>query len=381
MELFGASSADFWNSSPVVEEIIVKIASSAVQLDASHVSQQKHELHERLRAWNGNRRPDFEGTQRRASAALTPSRTLPNPVELSDAGKAAQSSEANAIEQGIKAAENDPMLRLIRAMIAILTGKEVIVFDSSELASNGPVENVPTQPQTPQAPTPQQPAGYGVEYDRHESYSEYEETRFQATGIVRTRDGQEISFNLALSMTRSYHEESDVSIRLGDARKKQDPLVLNFNGTAAQLTSQRFKFDLNSDGTAEDINFVTGGSGFLALDRNGDGKINNGSELFGATSGNGFAELAVLDTDNNGWIDENDAAYSQLRVWTKDASGKDQLSTLKQANVGALNLAHVATPFDLKDAGNALQGQIRSSGVFLTEDAKVGTIQQIDLTV
>ena len=109
-------------------------------------------------------------------------------------------------------------------------------------------------------------------------------------------------------------------------------------------------------------------------------RINNGSELFGATSGNGFAELAVLDTDNNGWIDENDAAYWQLRVWTKDASGKDQLSTLKQANVGALNLAHVATPFDLKDAGNALQGQIRSSGVFLTEDAKVGTIQQIDLT-
>ena len=38
----------------------------------------------------------------------------------------------------------------------------------------------------------------------------------------------------------------------------------------------------------------------------------------------------------------------QLRVWTKDAAGKDQLATLKQANVGALSLASVDTPFDLK---------------------------------
>lgn len=49
------------------------------------------------------------------------------------------------------------------------------------------------------------------------------------------------------------------------------------------MTSQRFKFDLNADGQNEDINFATNGSGYLALDRNGDGRINNGSELFGAS--------------------------------------------------------------------------------------------------
>ena len=182
-------------------------------------------------------------------------------------------------------------------------------------------------------------------------------------------------------MTRSYHEESSVSIRAGDARMKQDPLVLNFGGTATQLTSQRFKFDLNTDGKTEDINFVAGGSGFLALDRNGDGKINNGSELFGARSGNGFAELAALDTDHNGWIDENDAAYKQLRVWTRDNTGKDQLASLHEANVGALSLGRVDTPFALKDNSNALQGQIRSTGIFLQEDGKAGTMQQVDLTV
>lgn len=64
-----------------------------------------------------------------------------------------------------------------------------------------------------------------------------------------------------------------------------------------------------------------------------------------------------------------------------DSAGNDQLSTLKQANVGAINLSSVATPFDLKDSSNALLGQIRSSSVYLTDDGKAGTVQQVDLTV
>ena len=355
----------------------MKIASSELQLDASHAKTQRHEIRESLRAWIGNR-PDFEGQQgRTAPAAET--------VHISEAGKAAQSSEASAIQDRVDAVNNDPMLRLIRAMIAMLTGKDVKVFDASELQVDNPAPAVADPNQSSQAPeaapAQQQPAGYGVEYDRHESYSESEATSFAASGVVRTADGQEISFSLSLSMTRSYHEESDVSIRLGDARQKKDPLVINFDGNAVQLTSQRFKFDLNSDGKTEDINFVAGGSGFLALDKNGDGKINNGAELFGAQSGNGFAELSGYDSDRNGWIDENDAAYAQLRVWTKDSAGKDLLTTLKQANVGAINLSSVATPFDLKDSSNALLGQIRSSSVYLTDDGKAGTVQQVDLTV
>ena len=358
----------------------MKIANSAVQMDSSHTSLQKHELKESLRIWSGDRRPDFEGTQGSLERGLLPS----TPVRLSDAGKSAQLSEASAIQDGIDAAENDPVLRMIRAMIAMLTGHEVKVFDARELQSNTPVSNVPDPNQVQQGvqePLQQQPVGYGIEYDRHESYTESEQTQFQAKGVIRTSDGNEISFSLSLSMTRSYHEESDTSIRLGDARKTQDPLVINFNGTAAQLTSQRFMFDLNSDGQSENINFVTNGSGFLALDRNGDGKINDGSELFGAKTGDGFTELALLDSDRNGWIDENDAAYEMLSVWTKDSSGQDKLSTLKEVKVGAINLARIATPFNIKDTSNALQGQIRTSGIYLQEDGQAGTIQQIDLSI
>lgn len=356
----------------------MKIANAALQLESSHARQQHRELNESLRTWVGDRRPDFEGRGQTRPASRIP----PPPVQLSDAGKAAQSSEADAIQKSLDAAEKDPTMRLIKAMIAILTGREVKVFDAAELENSAPPIDIqpPAEHGNTQAGGPPS-AGYGIEYDRHESYTESEQTRFEARGVVTTADGREISFSLALSMTRSYHEESDISIRQGDARKKQDPLVLNFNGTAAQLTSQRFKFDLDSDGKSDEINFVAGGSGFLALDRNGDGKINNGSELFGTRSGDGFSELATLDADHNGWIDENDSAYALLRVWTKDSAGKDQLATLRQANVGALSLGRVETPFDLKDSGNALQGQIRSTGVFLQEDGKAGTMQQVDLTV
>lgn len=356
----------------------MKISSAAVQLESTHARQQHHELGESLRAWIGDRRPDFEA---RGQSRAAPQQQVPQ-VQLSDAGKTAQSAEADAIERSLDAADNDPILSLIKAMIAMLSGREVQVFDASELQSNAaPIDiQAPAQPGQGQPAAPPS-AGYGIEYDRHESYTESEQTSVQASGVVKTADGREIRFSLELLMARSYHEESDVSLRLGDARRKIDPLVLNFNGNAAQLTSQRFKFDLNTDGKTEDINFVTGGSGFLALDRNGDGRINNGSELFGASSGDGFTELAALDADHNGWIDESDTAYDRLRVWTRDGSGNDHLATLRQANVGALNLGRVATPFDLKDSSNALQGQVRSTGIFLQEDGKAGTIQQVDLTV
>lgn len=353
----------------------MKIAAAALQFESSHAKLQRHELRESLRVWVGNRRPDFEERPKQQNQHS-------DRIHLSDAAKNAQASEADAIQKKTDETDNDPRLSLLRALIFTLTGREVKVFNPVELQSGSQSTGAPPLGnQAADAGTAEQSAGYGIEYDRHEFYSEIEQTRFEAGGSVKTADGKEINFSISISMTRSYSETADISIRTGDARKLQDPLVLNFNGSAAQLTSQRFKFDLDSDGKAEDINFATGGSGFLAFDRNDDGKINNGSELFGTLSGNGFAELAQFDADHNGWIDENDAIYDKLRVWSKSNDGEDRIATLHEATIGALSLACVATPFELKDGNNALQGQIRSSGIFLQEDGKAGTIQQIDLTV
>ncbi|GHU36851.1 hypothetical protein AGMMS50256_34010 [Betaproteobacteria bacterium] len=353
------------------------IASSSLQLEAKHSQQQYREVTESLRGWVGDCRPDFEGREGRGAEALPSAKS--DLVSLSNAGRAAQAEESASL--GKAPGAEDSRLLMIRILLSKLTGKEFKVFDAGQLKAPGE----PTPASTP-APAWPSNAGYGVEYERHETYAESEQTLFSASGVVHTADGKSIDFNLSLSMSRSYYMESDISLRLGDAatpaHATTDPLVINFSGNAAQLTDQRFAFDLDADGTAsEQINFLAGGSGFLSFDRNADGVINDGSELFGALTGNGFAELAALDDDHNGWIDENDAAYAQLSLWTRDSAGADILRSLKEADVGAISLVSVATPFAIKDENNNLQGLVRSSGVFLQESGGIGSIQQIDLTV
>lgn len=184
---------------------------------------------------------------------------------------------------------------------------------------------------------------------------------------------------MALNMSCSFTSALVESFRAGDALK--DPLVINFDGTAVQLTQNKFSFDIDTDGSKEQIPFVAPGSGFLALDTNNDGAINNGTELFGALSGDGLAELAAYDGDKNRWIDENDAVYSRLRIWAKTATGENQLLALGDKGIGALFLGRVDTPFAIKDNSNALQGQVRSTGIFLREAGGAGTLLQLDLVV
>ncbi|GHU08906.1 hypothetical protein AGMMS50225_08450 [Betaproteobacteria bacterium] len=257
----------------------------------------------------------------------------------------------------------DLRLDMMRLAVEILTGRKINVFDV-ELRD----------------PADAQSEGFGAEYQRSETHAEYEQSDFSAEGRVITADGREINFQLSLSMSHSYYSETNTSLRMGVLK---DPLVLNFSGTAAALADARFSFDLDSDGADERLRTLAPGSAFLVFDRNGDGKVNNGSELFGARSGDGFGELAALDDDGNGWIDENDSVWQQLYVWSgqRDDAGNDILRSLKDAKVGAIALKNAATPFALKDLNNQLLAQIRSTGVFLTEGGMAGTVQKIDLVV
>ena len=349
----------------------MKIASSELQFTASHSSAQSREVEESLKMWSGPQRPDFENRGRGNVGGER--------VVLSDAGKAAAAADSAApVDETL---DEDPKTLLIRLMLEMMTGKSVRTISASELSG----KSAPAAPQAPPTAAANNgrpaTAGFGIEYDYRASYSESESTSFAANGVVKTADGQEIRFNLQLQMSRSYQEETSVSLRLGDAAKPVDPLVLNFAGNAADLLDQRFSFDLDADGSKEQIAQLASGSAYLSFARNQDGRINDGSELFGPASGDGFAELAALDDDGNGWIDENDAAFSQLSLWQPGAGGDGNLQSLSEAGVGAIALAQVATPFELNDSSNQSLGRIRNSGIFLQENGGAGTIQQIDLSV
>ncbi|MDD6811069.1 MAG: hypothetical protein PUD93_04275 [Lachnospiraceae bacterium] len=210
-------------------------------------------------------------------------------------------------------------------------------------------------------------------------HSESETTSFSTNGVVKTADGREITFGLELEMSRSFTQyyKENYSYTVSEYA---DPLVINLDSNIAELSDQKFFFDLDCDGEKEEISTLKSGSGYLALDLNQDGVINDGGELFGAKSGNGFADLAKYDADGNGWIDENDSIWEKLLIWTKDEEGNDKQYHLSEAGVGAICLNSAETEYALNSGkDNHNNGVIRRTGIFLYENGNVGTLQHLDL--
>jgi hypothetical protein len=156
-----------------------------------------------------------------------------------------------------------------------------------------------------------------------------------------------------------------------------DPLVINLNGGNAELSDLYFEFDLNSDGEIETLHQTATGTGFLAFDKNQNGKIDDGSELFGPNSQNGFGELSHYDSDKNGWIDENDAIYSQLSFMDFDGNGQQPLRSIGEVKIGAIALESRELDFDLYDTQGNFQAQVARTGVALSESGHVLSMQEI----
>ncbi len=210
-----------------------------------------------------------------------------------------------------------------------------------------------------------------------ETHIEEEAVTFEGTGTALTEDGRSIDFGVSFSM--SYRLTQMAGISIARPVNFLDPLVINVGSEVTSISDQSFFFDIDCDGKDDEISNLASGSGFLALDQNGDDRINDGSELFGTKSGNGFKDLSAYDLDGNGWIDENDEVYYKLRVWMRNEDGTDTLLSLKGADVGAIYLGSAATNYSLKDSSFNTSAMLRASGLFLRESGGVGTVQQVDL--
>lgn len=215
-------------------------------------------------------------------------------------------------------------------------------------------------------------------YEQGTFQFEQEDTMFSTVGTVRTSDGREINFNVDVAMSRQFQQTFQQDLQLA-ATSMCDPLVINMDTDVAELSDQKFYFDIDADGELDEISQLGAKSGYLALDKNGDGVINDGSELFGTASGDGFADLAKYDEDGNGWIDENDAIWSKLKIWCKDENGNDVLYRLADKGVGAICLQNASTDFTLQGGTGQTNGAIRRTGVFLYENGNVGTVQHVDV--
>ncbi|HEY5712622.1 MAG TPA: calcium-binding protein, partial [Allosphingosinicella sp.] len=157
------------------------------------------------------------------------------------------------------------------------------------------------------------------------------------------------------------HASQFVSDIFGRAFARPDPLVMDLGGDGVHLVSldsSNVHFDLDSDGFAEAVGWVTAGDGLLALDLNHNGSIDNGSELIGNGLVDGFSILATFDTNNDGVINSSDAVFSDLRVWqdlNQDGiSQTAELSSLSSRGVISMAISAVPQDFWVQRDGNSV---------------------------
>ena len=215
-------------------------------------------------------------------------------------------------------------------------------------------------------------------YEAH-YYAETEDLSYTTKGTVVTADGRELDFNLSFQLSREFSEyyEKEHSFSI---QSLCDPLVINLDTDIAGVSDQKFLFDLDNDGVKDNISMLGRESGFLALDKNGDGQINDGSELFGTKSGDGFKDLAAYDSDGNGWIDEADEIWDKLLIYSVNEDGTSSMYGLSEKGVGAIFLGNVSTDYSLKNhQDNSLNAMIRRTGMFLYENGNAGTVQHLDI--
>ncbi len=355
----------------------MKITDSSIMLNSSSSMQKKHSVSEEMELYIRDKKPD-NLMKRDILFISDEARDMLQNKKTTVLQSQAQKTK-EAVEIKFELSEEDKnKIRLIERFMENLIGKKVklrvvrkmVIKDNKvTLHVNQSINH-----------TNDNQLNYAFQYRFQEKYLETESMNFQARGNITTATGKQFDFSLEVAMDREYRYQKNVNIRGGNTRLI-DPLVINLDGESLQLTDDKFKFDLNSDGQEEEISFATGNNGFLALDKNNDGIINNGSELFGPETGSGFAELADYDLDGNGWLDESDPVLTELKIWSKDSNGNDRLETIVEEGIGAIYLANVENNFSLKDTDNNLQGMIKNNGVYLRENGNPGVIHEIDLNV
>lgn len=175
--------------------------------------------------------------------------------------------------------------------------------------------------------------------------------------------------NISISEFKAHIEM--VRIEIAQAFQ-QDPLILDLDGNGIDITSLENgkQFDIDGDGTLDQTAWIRGADALLALDRNGDGKINDGRELFGDQNGakDGFEELAKYDDNLDGLIDQQDGVFSSLVLLRADGSQQ----SLTDAGIKSISLSMI-TPVDQRLIG----GDLVARSAFERDDGSVGQIGEV----
>ncbi|MBI2381033.1 MAG: hypothetical protein HYV16_09790 [Gammaproteobacteria bacterium] len=284
-----------------------------------------------------------------------PRAAVPAAAAIHQAGHEARGL-ARGLDEEIQAQKDNSLeLRLIRAML---------LKEKPEL-------------QPTEEPTPAE-VELELELEQSQSHSIFVNSP-GASLEIEMEQTQRISFSVSVDAEGEAHvelsiqqsQEISISLQAGaPADDKKDPLALDLDGDGLETTglAQGRVFDLDGDGQAERVSVASDGDAFLALDRDGNGRIDDGRELFGDQNGaaNGFEELRRFDDNGDGRLDGEDAIYGQLRLLRFGTRGQE-LSGLAEAGIASIDLAY------REDASTLASGDLRTQqGSFRFTDGRRG---------
>lgn len=167
-------------------------------------------------------------------------------------------------------------------------------------------------------------------------------------------------------------EEEEETPETNQAETQRSPIILDLDGDGIEtLALGSNYFDHDGDGLSERSGWVSPDDGLLVHDRNGDGLVSDGSELFGNSTvlqngqkaANGFQALAEYDDNGDGQVDAQDASFSSLKVW-RDLNGngvsdQGELQGLAAAGVRSIATAYTNSPHvDANGHAHKQQGTI-----------------------
>ena len=170
----------------------------------------------------------------------------------------------------------------------------------------------------------------------------------------------------------------------------RDPIILDLDGDGLETVglASNVYFDHDGDGVLTKTGWAGANDALLVWDRNGNGTIDTGAELFGdftplpngTLAPNGFAALAALDSNGDGIIDASDPAFAELKLWRdadqNGATGAGELISLADAGIVSLNLAHT-----LKNQNLANGNQLTREGSFTRLDGTTGGMGEFKLAL
>ncbi|MBV1910398.1 MAG: hypothetical protein KUG78_13935 [Kangiellaceae bacterium] len=284
-------------------------------------------------------RDDFQSRELVHPGTSSPRETIDKSADVSDLHVADPKDFANAIKHAIK---NSLLHKLFSAIDRTDQGlfdgyndnmSKVGASDSSDNSVDG------------SSVTYSYTSSFSESFELHFSNNEnsfsldlnYSSSESQTISFKQNSD--ESSFSLEITSKRSFSFELSLEVT---AVEQSDPLIidLDFSGFKFESIISDIQFDLDGDGELEFISNLSGEDAFLAIDKNNNGVIDNGTELFGDQEGakDGFAALKLLDSNSDHQINAEDQLFHQILLLKFNEYGMQNTRTLSEQGITTLSL-------------------------------------------